>query len=207
MRKGFRFSDRADMWTPEQLDQLGDLLLEGLSIAEIGRRIGRSANAVEVKRKRIGLPSRSARFLSARDLATLFGRSHPRGHHTYIKHGLRFYRRERRVKPGTGQRERPYYENGRFFFRIEDVYDWMADERSWPYWEPSQITDPLLREYGRELREPFVTIADVARKFWVTRETVTRWIKRGLLPRVGRGRIPASAIAGFVPPFERRGRR
>ena len=46
------------VWTPERVEQLGSLWSEGLSTAEIGRRLGLSKNAVVGKAHRLCLPPR-----------------------------------------------------------------------------------------------------------------------------------------------------
>lgn len=46
------------IWPPEKDNQLRDLWAEGVSSAEIGRRLGITKNAVAGRRPRIGLPER-----------------------------------------------------------------------------------------------------------------------------------------------------
>jgi len=46
------------IWTPERVEQLGTLWAEGLSTAEIGRRLGLTKNAVVGKAHRLCLPPR-----------------------------------------------------------------------------------------------------------------------------------------------------
>jgi GcrA cell cycle regulator len=46
------------VWTPERVEQLGSLWNEGLSTAEIGRRLGLTKNAVVGKAHRLCLPPR-----------------------------------------------------------------------------------------------------------------------------------------------------
>lgn len=49
---------RDDVWDEPKIAKLCQLWAEGLSTAEIGRRIGMSKNAVAGKRNRLGLPER-----------------------------------------------------------------------------------------------------------------------------------------------------
>ena len=53
-------------WTPERIGELEKLWAEGLSTAEIGRRIGVSKNAVVGKAHRLGLPGRQSPIESKR---------------------------------------------------------------------------------------------------------------------------------------------
>jgi GcrA cell cycle regulator len=53
------------VWTPERVTQLGQLWDEGLSTAEIGRRLGLTKNAVVGKAHRLGLKPRPSPLKAA----------------------------------------------------------------------------------------------------------------------------------------------
>lgn len=54
------------IWTPERVEQLGKLWTEGLSTAEIGRRLGITKNAVVGKAHRLALEPRPSPLKTVR---------------------------------------------------------------------------------------------------------------------------------------------
>jgi len=186
-------------WTPEDVAVMEAMFEEGATETAVAKKLGRSVDAVRVRRKREGVPSRTATTLNARKVAQMLGLS-------CAKQVVRFrdlgYLRGRQV----GRRGN----NKQWLFQEDGVLAFMQDPRGWPGWKPERIPDPVLREWALELRkgeERTLSQAEVAELFHVDRDSVAAWLYRGHLPFVQFGRsnrrVPASALRGFVPPCDR----
>jgi hypothetical protein len=206
MPKGFYGTGRN--WTPGQIDGLIELLALGLSDAEIGRRLGRSAIAVKLKQKRSGLPSRLRLLLTARSVGRMMGLPCSKTVAWWIRQGyLQCMRpteqmRNRAEKSWRHRRQfrRPWYVS------LEAVYDFVADPRYRHLWDEARIVDSGLRAHARDSApERYLTTGQVGQRYFVSHEAVWQWIDKGYLPGVRRGNwlVPESALRGFVPPGER----
>lgn len=181
-------------WTRDDQAALAELLLEGKSDEAIGAVLGRSAIAVELRRQRTGLPSRTRSINSARRAAERLGMD-ATVLVIRIDRGL--------LKAQRGPRRGPYEQ-----WQISDeaLYDYVADPAAWPTYRIEDITDRELRLWAIECqRERYLTTGEVAKRYYVTHSTVHAWITRGLLPAVrwANWRVPESALAAFVPPCDR----
>lgn len=182
-------------WSAEQIARLEELLERGLNDQAIGRTLGRSANAVNVMRKRRGLASRTEHLLSSHAVADRLGFGCSKSVVRLIRAG---YLRGRR-----GQRRGA---NRQWYVTEDAVLAFLEDERFWHLWEPARITDPDLRDWAMELPRPrYLTLTQVAERYAVASGSVGNWLDKGVLPFVRRGNrlIPETALAGFVPPCER----
>lgn len=181
-------------WTRDDQAKLAELLLEGKSDEAIGRALGRSAIAIEIRRKRTGLPSRTRSINSARRAAERLGMD-ATVLVNRIDRGL--------LKAQRGPRRGPY---AQWQITDEALYDYVANPAAWPTYRVEDINDRELRLWAIECRrERYLTTGEVARRYHVTHGTVHAWITRGLLPAVrwANWRVPESALAGFVPPCDR----
>jgi excisionase family DNA binding protein len=174
--------------------ELFDLIDAGCSDREIAGRLGVSPNAVFIARKRYGVPSRTARLLSAEAVARQVGVSCAKTVARWIRQGwLR------------GRRGQPRGANRQWYVRPEDLRDFLRDPAHWHRWEPERIPDPSLRAWAQEVRGGvrYLSQTEVARRCCVQRATVQQWIDTGLLPAVSTGShrlVRESDLAAFRPP-------
>jgi excisionase family DNA binding protein len=179
-------------WTDEQIDEMVDLLQQGRSDAKIGRRVGRSADAVKLKRQRLGVPSRRWLLLSAREVAKRMGVPCSKTVGRWIERGY--------IEARRGQWWGP---NKRWYVTEEALYDFVGDPEHRHRWSEGRITDPLLRTHARDSHKPerYLTVGEVARLFWASPNTVNQWIRKGWLRAVRNGNwlVPESALVGFAP--------
>lgn len=66
---------------------------------------------------------------------------------------------------------------------LEDLTDWLADERWWHYWDPDRISDAALGEWASQLRagRRFLTVGEVSARLHLTASAVNARIHRGCL--------------------------
>lgn len=190
------------IWTPPALFLLADLLATGLSDAAIARRLTARFGhrftpvAVQIARKRHGIKPRTKLALNACSTAKLLGIGCSKSVVRWIEQGWLKGRRQ-------GQR------GGNRQWRITEdaLLAFLSSPEHWHRWQPERITDRYLREWALELRggERYLTLREVAERFFVETKTVNMWIARGYLLAVRNGNhlIPASALEGFVPPGQR----
>jgi hypothetical protein len=182
------------VWTPARLWQLAMLLEQGRSDAAIGRELGVTANAVNVARKRHGLQSRHRLLLSAHEVSTILGLPDSTRVGRWIRYGWLVGRR--------GQRWGRWVE---WFVTRNALASFLADERYWPLWEPSAITDPWFRRHAASVRRDvrYLTPSEVAWRFGVARMTAFTWMRTGQLPAMQCGRrwfAREGDVSQFQPP-------
>jgi DNA-binding transcriptional MerR regulator len=177
-------------WTHEELEELVHMARMGYSDAEIAEALGRTVNAVCIKRKRMGLRHEwDGWLLTARGVARAIGVDNK----TVILKGNR----------GRGR--------GRsgLCWRVtrEKLFDFVADPRYWHLWDPALIRDPALRAWAQEVRggRRYLSVGEIARRYHVHPNAVNRWIRKGYLPGIKWGNwwVPEEALNGFVPPHQR----
>lgn len=183
-------------WTTEQLTALEWMLDKGMPDAAIGKALGRSATAVQVMRKRSRLPSRTERNYTCRKLGSLLG---------VDGKAVAWWIRNRWLRGRQGQRRG---RNRQWVVTEDALMEFLENRAYWHLWDPARLADRDLREWALEQRsEQFLTLAEVARRFWVVESTVGSWLDRGELPFVRRGRgnrlVPESSLRGWVPPGQR----
>lgn len=184
-------------WTQEEVDLLDELLDAGRDDAWIARRLGRSPNAIKIRRQRMGLPSRRGRGSTARAVGALLGLACSKRVTWWIEQGwLRAYRGQR---IGRSRRE--------WVIQEDALLEFLQNPAHWHLWDVEAITDAGLREWAREMRGEarYLTTGEVARRYFVSTNAVQSWISRGLLPAVRRANwlVPEQALADFVPPYNR----
>ena len=184
-------------WSPEDLMRLEEMLGAGMSDTIIGRRLGCTALAVNIVRKRRGIPARRTFFNSGRTIARRLGI--PSGDKTVTWWLQKGYLRGRR-----GQGCGPY--KG-WYVTDEALFDFLADARYWHLWGPERIRDLELADWAAENRNGtrFLTTGEAGQRLGVGHSTVNEYIRGGLLRAVRRGNwlIREQDLAGFVLPCER----
>lgn len=171
------------------------MLLDGATDDAIGRCLRRTPEAVNIRRKRTGLPARTQTINSARVAAERLGFACAKKIARLAGDGL--------IAAHQGQRRGGNYQ---WFVTDEALYDYVANPEAWPTYRVEDIADRELRLWAAESRrERYLTTGEVAARYFVTHSAVHAWIQRGLLRAVrwGNWRVPESALVGFVPPTNR----
>lgn len=183
-------------WTRRQDELLDRGLERGISLAQIAAQVKRTAVAVKVRCKRRGISIRAYRPMSARQVARRLGIPDSDGKTVvrWIERGL-LKGHASAVGAGRGLRH---------VVTEEALFEFMANERTWPAWRVDRIPDPALREWAAELRAGtrFLRVGEVAERLFVNIGTVWDWVTYGHLRSIQWGNhwIRESDLAGFVPP-------
>jgi excisionase family DNA binding protein len=152
--------------------QLMSMVEEGLGDDEIARHLGINASAVRKARQRLAIPARTAVYWSANDTASLLGM-----HRITIQKLLRAGAIEALLVRGkTGA--------PRYLISRHAVERFLERPEGWLFWSPEKITDPYLRQYARKVRDDrqWLISKEAAHLLHTRRDTVTSWIRAGLLP-------------------------
>ena len=182
-------------WSAEDLLRLEELIARGWTDAKIGEALGCSAVAVQVIRKRKGIPSRRRAILSARAVASKLGVSCSKTVAWWIRAG---YLRGRR-----GQRAGP---NRMWYVTEEALLAFLDDPHYWHLWEPAGVDDSL-RSWVTDIRngDRFLSTGQVGAVLGVGHKAVWGYINRGLISGVRRGNwlVREADLRAFVPLCER----
>lgn len=178
-------------WTPEMLAQVDKYLSQGRTDTWIGKRLGRTATAVQGARERYGLVVRTKQTNTSAKVARLLGVRCSKTVVWWIREG---WLRGRRA--------------GDVWHISDDALQaFLEDRRYWHLWDVERVTDRDWRDWARELRagDRFLTTREAGDRIGVQHETVNNWIHRGLLPAVRRGNwlIREADLVGFVAPIDR----
>lgn len=188
-RKPVRF------WSRQRLWKLASFLEDGLTDAQIAKKLGTTANAVNLARKRHGIPSRTELLLSAREAAKLLGFGCPKKVVWLIEIGA--------IQGRLGQRRGA---NRQWYVTRDAILTYLEHEPTWPTYDPAKITDPVMRDWATEIRNGvrYLSLTEVAERTFVEPPTVHQWIKKGYLraERIGRGNhvVREDALADFKRP-------
>jgi excisionase family DNA binding protein len=175
--------------------EMADLIERGWPDERIGARVGTSAEAVNLARKRHHIHARSTYLLSTRAVARELGIPCSK---TVTRWVARRYLRGKR-----GQTWGPYRQ---WYVERDHLLDFLDDPRYWHLWDPERIPDPATREHYQALRtERYLTTGEVAERLYVEHPTVQAWIQSGVLPAVRHGNwlVAESTLVGFTPPGQR----
>jgi hypothetical protein len=188
------------LWTPLEDSTLIALCDRGAPITQIMRTLGRPRHGINrrMKKLRIRRVHKPQGIHTANGIARLIGRS-PESvirwmeaanlpHRKVIDKAARYV----------------HYRVGRL-----DLIDWLADPLNWHRYDVEEITDPLLRDYlrdvQRETHNPYLTIEQIAQRFTVAKGTVEGWLKHRRLhncnPMHGHTLVHEDELATFTPPF------
>lgn len=181
------------VWTRERRFTLQNLIEQGLPDPAIARRLHTTTDAVHLARKRYGIPCRRASTMTARAVAALLGVGCAKSITRWVDRGYL------RGKRGWRQGSHPV-----LMIDEADLLAFLEDVAHWQRWSPDRITDPLLREWAQEMRGNvrFLTLSEVADRYYVQPATVHSWIEKGYLPAVRNGNhlVRESDLASFTLP-------
>ena len=183
-------------WTQEKVFVLMSGIEQGWSDARIAKALGTSAEAVNIARKRRGIPSRTRTHMTARDVAKAMGFPCSKKVAWLVRNG---FLAGRRSPHAQGRR-------GALIVTRLALLDFIEDDRTWHLWRWEDISDADLRRRAIAIRGEvrFLTIGEIADRYFVGMKTAWSWIAKGWIParRVGRGNhvVDERVLAGFDPP-------
>lgn len=182
-------------WTVERLSAVEEGIELGRTDETMARQLGCSKNAVQIARKRHGIASRSSVLLSARSVQERMGIGCSKTVTRWIKAGW--------LKGKRGQHVGPHR---MWYVREEALLNFLENPEYWHVWSPERITDIELRQWAIEERGyRYLSVGDVARRFFVGVGAVNDWISFGRFPakKYGNWWVKECDLEGFVPPNER----
>jgi hypothetical protein len=172
--RGLRFEPNPDTWKPGE-DRFLEQNLGWLSLAEIGEALGRSENAVKLRRRRLGLPapSKHPNILTTQKIAEALGVD-PKAAMRWVDEGILPGRRlpmERVIR----------------VVRRTTFLRWFINPRNWVYFSHGKnIRDPHLRRLFELKRErwgdEWWSTGQVAEYHGVDHRLVNKYVHDGKLP-------------------------
>lgn len=184
------------VWTRERLSKLEGLIDQGMTDAQVAERMGTTAMAVTLARRRkLALPAGTLTIWTAGRVAKLFG--------VNVKTAASWMRRGwLKVR-----RNDKYGQRIVWVTTEDDLTAFIENAAYWHVWEPARMTDAAWREWATEVHsERYLTTDEVGKWLCVVPATVVSWIRNGELPAAKHGmywRIAESALKGFVIPSNR----
>lgn len=180
-------------WPERRRWQLIALLESGAEDDVIAGKLGCTANAVELARKRYNIAPRSKAIMTARAVARLLGIG-------CAKTITRW------AASGWLKAHRAWHQGRTRVLTVKhaSLFEFLENPEHWHRWSPERITDPRVREWALSIRAGvrFLTLSEVADRYFVQPATVHSWIEKGWLPAVRNGNhlVRESDLAGFELP-------
>lgn len=193
-------------WTPLDDGTLIALCDRGAPLTQIMRVLGRPRSGINrrMHKLRVRRVHRPQGVHTANGIAQLVGR-YPV---TIIRWMLKCNLPHRRVVDKAANY---------IHYRVNrlDLTDWLADPLNWHRYDVEEITDPLLRDYlrdvQRETHNPYLTIDQIAERYMVAEYTVQNWMTQRRLtncnPMHGRALVHEDELNTFTPPHLNRAKR
>lgn len=192
-------------WSQDEQDSVKEYLKEGWSARRIAKKLGRSPAAVVCWLNSRGLTVREERQRrTVQQVAALFGVCDETVFNVWIPRGwLKVHRDIVPHKERRGRRKpRPQH-----YVTDEQLAEFVADRRGWPFWDPRWMTDPDWRETAQELRDAagghWLSVVEVARRYAYSESIVRGWIRARLLKAerlTNAFYIWSTDLEGFTPP-------
>ena len=180
-------------WTPNEISELEDRIGQGWSNERLAKHFNTTVNGIQLARKRHGVPSRTEALLNCRTIAEQLGIRCGKSVRRWIEQG---WLRGRRGQRRGGNRQ--------WYVTEDALLTFLEDPDHWHRWDPARIVDRDMREWAREMRAGvrFLTLPEVAERYFVQPKTVAQWIDKGWLPAVRHGNrlVRESDLASFTLP-------
>lgn len=192
MPRGVYSNGTRKAWTPDEDMKLVDLIEAGRTVPQIARAMGRSQNSVKVRMSRT-VECRQIRPMSARKVAETLGLPCSKTVSRWLEQGY-LNGRQGSIRAGRSKR---------WLVTEDALMEFIEAPEHWHRWDAERIPDLDLREWAVGLRnERYLTLGEVAARFYVAKGTVNKWISEGRLPAVRNGNhlVPESALNDFVVP-------
>jgi len=145
-----------------------------LPYAEIARALGRTENALKIRRTRKGMPPPTRTLLTATRVArTVFGKN-PSTIAFWIEKGRLPARR-------MALRDRCAY-----LMTRSDLLAFMRNPQNWPLYNPETMPEGPWQAIAARIRDDvrFLTTGEVARRYGTTAANVSKHIREGRLPAI-----------------------
>lgn len=171
-------------WTPAEQTRLVWLADEYCGEARLTERLaakfGRSPKAIRDRLRQLGWRDRTVGGRTLRQVAAALG---------VTEAALLIIVRAGRFIPGLA------YHDRQAAYRIpdDDLWDWLTAMRSWHYWQPARLADPVWRAHFSELRRDWLTPPEAAAILCVCTGRVLELRRLGHLP----GEKPTSRAVWF----------
>jgi hypothetical protein len=186
-------------WTPLEDSTLIAMCDRGAPLTQIMRTLGRPRNGINRRMKvlRIRRVHKPQGVHTANGIARLVGKSQETVNRWMLKCNLP----HRRVVDKIAKY---------IHYRVNrlDLIDWLSDPLNWHRYDVEEITDPLLRDYLRDVQRtahnPYLTIEQIAERYMVAVDTAQNWMTQRRLtncnPMHGRALVHEDELANFTPP-------
>lgn len=179
-------------WHPHRLWTLCEGLENGLSDAQLARRLDTTRPAIQTARKRYRIAARTRQHHTARDVQRLMGIGCSKTVACWVQAG---WLKARRLPRG---------QHDWYSIRHDDLLVFLESLEHWHRWEPERIADHGLRHWAIRLRAGvrFLTIGEVALRCCVGTNAVNAWIQQGRIQAYKNGNwyVRESDLDGFTPP-------
>jgi hypothetical protein len=177
-RSGKTRCNNSRTWTKGRVWKLMTMIEAGMSDDDIGKKLGATPVAVNLYRKRHGIPSRTDTIPCCREIARQLGLGCSKTVAYWIENG--FLRGRQGQRRGGGLQ---------WYVHPDSLLRFLENPDHWHRWDPNRIADTALKEFAMELRGSvrFLTLTEVAAIHCVEPKTVYQWITKGWLPAVRNG--------------------
>lgn len=165
-------------WSDADTQALREMVGDGLTRAQMARRLKRTPGAIEAHMHVLRLSWRKGSRYTLNRVATLMG---------VDSHAVTWWRDQGWLKVHRSKVRMGSYCMG--FVEHDDLAVFVEDERYWHLWKPERITDSVWREWATELRGGirFLTTAEAGELLCMTHQAVNKAIHEGRLRGVKHG--------------------
>ncbi len=178
-RPEWRHGRTAPLWTPQETQQLREMVDAHRSYADMAAALGRTETAIRVRCKRLGMPLTKAAGMTIRQTAALLG--------VPCSKTVAWWCNKRWLRSHDIGIE--VYSGRVRVVEMDELLAFMENPRHWHLWEPERIPDAGLREWASEMRAGvrFLTLGEVAERLCCTVGWVNVLITQGRIKAVRRG--------------------
>lgn len=173
IRLKLTLSNHRRPWTQAERQRLlwlaAELHRDPRMTLRLATKFGRSPKAIRDMLRELGWRDRFAGGRTLRQVAAMLGLD---------EGALLSLVRKGRFIDGIHYHARP----AAYCIQDDELWAWMDDMRSWHYWDPERLTDPVWREHFTALRRDWITTAQAAAILCVCTGRVLDMRQLGYLP-------------------------